>query len=565
MGNTPSSERLRKAPHKLSKPRPPSLAFDLAEDLSRESEGLSSPASTRYCHSYLAGSRRTTSYQHLPSPSHDGHSLYRQPSVASISPSAPCEPWRQPEPFDTVVWCQLHAPALGPSIPDVAGSDMRGRLIRTRSVVYPSGCAMQSLTRAYSFHSNAYSPCNPHVRDRRRYSTMDSVRSPDGYGGPLEMDFPLPHVDDTFGVFAQATDSNSPPSLQERAKSTSYVPMRRRSIYQTPGVATRAARDYPPLPTKPVIQISHLTPAVHTSGGSSIYSDDPASPISSNGPGLQERSVTPCDANYRQLGGIEFGTLRITNGSPIPSHAAHSDDWNEQLTPPPVNSSTQASFVIEESAWPLGDMVVANPDPGVEAGPKFHLGQTSPSHTSPNQNTPRKGHNSWLLDKDRKQVADTTPSPPTSPRPNEEITWSKGPSDAEFISPEALDVRTEIAANSQPNDNESPRPSSKSQHGSVGSDSGFVSSSTSSRQSSQRTLSKADSGYSSNFSLRSMRSNSSKSRRDAEKAKRASEPAPPKDQARQQFLAEDEDPYHLTNHQSMPLPRNAFALISRIN
>lgn len=142
MGNTPSAEM----PRKLLKSRPPSLALDSPPDVgpSLESQGLSSPGSTRYCNSYLAGSRRTMSYQHLPSPSRDGHSLYRQPSVASISPSAPSSPWRQPEPFDTLV--RSHAPAVGP---DASGSDIRRRLIRAKSVVYPSDCSLQSLTRTY--------------------------------------------------------------------------------------------------------------------------------------------------------------------------------------------------------------------------------------------------------------------------------------------------------------------------------------------------------------------------------------------------------------------------------
>ncbi|EQK98431.1 hypothetical protein OCS_05855 [Ophiocordyceps sinensis CO18] len=554
MGNTPSSETPRRVPHKLLKPRPASLSFDLAELLSPSSDSLSSPASTRYCHSYLAGSRRTMSYQHLPSSTHDDHSLYRQSSVASISPSPPRSPGRQSEPLDAA-WSQLHEPhaPAAASISDVANSDMREPLIRAKSVVYPSRRTTQSLSRPYSFHCNADTPYHPSVQldmEKRRFSAMESIHSLDGYDGLLDMDFSLPHTDDAPGVFAQAPDSNSRhssihgransnsrhSSIHGRANSTSYVPMRRRSIIQTPGVATRVAKDHPPLPTKSVSQISRLAPTAGPSSASSISSDDYFVFLTgSTGPDLQERCVTPCDADYRQLGGIKFGTLRVINVSPIPSPASHNSDWT-QLESPPV-TSTQASLVTEELAWPL----------------EFHISHSDTSPiTIPNQNTPRSPPRGGPGTGDRQ----------TSPGSDDETAWSKGPSDVEwysYTSPEVLDVQTQPCTKSRPKDKGS-RHSSK--RDSVGSESGFVSSTTSSRQSSQRTLSKVDSGYSSNFSLRSIRSNSFRSRRHADKAQRASEAATPKSQERQS-LCEDDDSDHLTNQQSTPLPRNSLARNSR--
>lgn len=379
---------------------------------------------------------------------------------------------------------------------------------------------------------------------------MDSVRSPDGYAAALDMELPLPLTDDSGAAFARPTDSGGHSGRQERAASTSYVPMRRRSVIQTPGVATRAAKDQPPLPTMPVLRVRQSSPAICPVGGSPVPSDEPASPTSPNRPELHERSVTPCDANYRQLGGIKFGTLRITNGSPVLGSAALGDDCTAQLASPPV---TSAPFGIQGPNWPLGELVVTNPAPGgPEAGPKFHLGP------------PRKGYSAWSLGIDQKQVADSMPcSPPidsprtpdcqTSPRTNEEAKSNKRPSNSEYIAPEVLDLRAELVAVAQPIDDASPRPSDKSQSESVGSDSGFISSSTSSRQSSQRTLHKADSGYSSNLSVRSIRSNPSKLQ-----LKGASEPALSKDEVPQHSLTQDDDPSRRVGH-----PRNSFAQTSR--
>ncbi|KAI1158528.1 hypothetical protein F5B18DRAFT_667815 [Nemania serpens] len=94
-----------------------------------------------------------------------------------------------------------------------------------------------------------------------------------------------------------------------------YTPMRRRSL-MTPGVATR------PTPTAfmvpPEIETDHNIPP----SPSRCYSPEPMSagflsiPHSSFDPGLIPRVHTPCETEYKQTGAFKHGTLRITNGSP---------------------------------------------------------------------------------------------------------------------------------------------------------------------------------------------------------------------------------------------------------
>ncbi|KAI0975788.1 hypothetical protein F4678DRAFT_282343 [Xylaria arbuscula] len=106
-----------------------------------------------------------------------------------------------------------------------------------------------------------------------------------------------------------------------------YTPMRRRSL-MTPGVATR------PVPKDRTVSsnlqagpVSPATPSFSFSG-----SFDPVGvgflsvPPSSFDPSLIPRAHTPCEADYQQTGGFKHGTLRITNGSPVRTPARETTD-----------------------------------------------------------------------------------------------------------------------------------------------------------------------------------------------------------------------------------------------
>lgn len=231
------------------------------------------------------------------------------------------------------------------------------------------------------------------------------------------MQLPSPYRDGALGFLAQTPDFSGLPGVQDSPSPAPCVPMRRRSLIQIPGIATRVTKDYPPLPAKPVIQINHGLLASCSGSDSSVFSDDVGSGTS-RGPELQERSATQCDTEYRQLGGIKFGSLRITNGSPNQNSAAEDKAWT-QPTPLPVTSPTQGSPVIEK---PVPGMVVTTRDARPERELNLPQSQRSPSYLRPDfssQNMPRKHANAWVPDQDLEQVPGSTPlslkEPPRTP------------------------------------------------------------------------------------------------------------------------------------------------------
>ncbi|GAP89905.2 putative proteophosphoglycan ppg4 [Rosellinia necatrix] len=104
-----------------------------------------------------------------------------------------------------------------------------------------------------------------------------------------------------------------------------YTPMRRRSL-MTPGVATRPPVAEPIVP--PAIQTgyalhseapSHDTPGFAGAGFLPI-------PHPSFDQSYIPRVHTPCEADYKQTGAFKHGTLRITNGSPARTPACQAAD-----------------------------------------------------------------------------------------------------------------------------------------------------------------------------------------------------------------------------------------------
>ncbi|KAI0913773.1 hypothetical protein F4823DRAFT_502035 [Ustulina deusta] len=108
-----------------------------------------------------------------------------------------------------------------------------------------------------------------------------------------------------------------------------YTPMRRRSL-MTPGVATR------PAPAD-LIVLPNIPPT-------SSYSDCPESmgvgflsvPHASFDPSSMPRADTPCEADYKQTGAFKHGTLRITNGSPTRTPARESTVSGLRSNSPPT-------------------------------------------------------------------------------------------------------------------------------------------------------------------------------------------------------------------------------------
>jgi hypothetical protein len=114
-------------------------------------------------------------------------------------------------------------------------------------------------------------------------------------------------------------------SMRTNSDTTLYAPIRRRSLLQ-PGVATRTSYVEPD-------PRQSLPSQIHSSGDIQNYYYNPSKPTSSPlsdlaalGPNPDfaapgPRTETPTDLDYGHIGAFKLGTLRITNGaaSPVPS------------------------------------------------------------------------------------------------------------------------------------------------------------------------------------------------------------------------------------------------------
>ncbi|KAF4996039.1 hypothetical protein FGRMN_4739 [Fusarium graminum] len=261
-----------------------------------------------------------------------------------------------------------------------------------------------------------------------------------------------------------------------------YMPTRRRSVVQTPGIATRAYHSKSPVSAKSNFRKSLPTTPNQSRRNSiesgiarrmSMPTTIPSQAQSS------ARAITPVEADYKQLGGMKFGSLRITNGapgtSPVPEHdvshqgASEStliipreDYFDEQSSDPPSLTLMSRGADTAECREPItvGRPVTA-PVPGFVAQ---HLNTGDKS---------RIGHGGM----------------------------SENGNAVSFPVAEVLHVRDDPSAKPDPN---------KMQLGSENkilkdlsrSDSGFIPSPSS--EITQRTASRVDSGYGSNVSLRSL-------------------------------------------------------------
>ncbi|KEY68778.1 hypothetical protein S7711_00647 [Stachybotrys chartarum IBT 7711] len=137
-----------------------------------------------------------------------------------------------------------------------------------------------------------------------------------------ECDIITSPVQESFEAASSIVDlqqSTSASITRRNSEVSLCTPMRRRSMIQTPGVATRAQV---PLSTKSSFRRSH-PPTPNMSRRNSIEPMTARHTISLPPPPVpsfsQERSITPSEEEFKQLGAMKFGSLRIVNGSPIPT------------------------------------------------------------------------------------------------------------------------------------------------------------------------------------------------------------------------------------------------------
>ena len=157
---------------------------------------------------------------------------------------------------------------------------------------------------------------------------------------------------------------STPVDVDKHFDST-MAPLRRKSLY-TPGIATRNASDILRKPPKPLTDHEYYYDP-------SRPETSPLSHLASLRVGEDGRS-TPCDLQYPQLGGLQLGTLRVTNGAsstPVPVNQP-SDLAYRPATP---ESKTNDEYYTASEGSVTGDRDHAIPLPPRAENPLKHDGK----------------------------------------------------------------------------------------------------------------------------------------------------------------------------------------------
>ncbi|KAJ4310151.1 hypothetical protein N0V84_011120 [Fusarium piperis] len=334
--------------------------------------------------------------------------------------------------------------------------------------------AHRSLTRAESMPMTA-------LRGSASYDT----RSPEGrqlLNAKKLLSEPIITFENRSEISQDVTDdtrngnqSAGTPISRTNSDVSLYMPMRRRSVIQKPGVATRAHHSNHPISAKSSFRNSH-PPSPSQTRHNSIESDLvrrmslPSIPSRAQSP---ERVTTPTEADYRQLGGMKFGSLRITNGAPVATPVPEDDVKAQGVSESALVSPREGYF----------DNVV---DPSTLANP--NVAELSEPVTSGQPVTAAHG-----------SVAEQLSGPAKSRTYGSEMS-EKGNADS-FPVAEVLDVREDPNAKPSPEKIQLELENNMFK-GLTRTDSGFIPSPSS--ESTRPAASKVDSGYSSNVSLRSL-------------------------------------------------------------
>ncbi|KAK7729975.1 hypothetical protein SLS63_006036 [Diaporthe eres] len=327
----------------------------------------------------------------------------------------------------------------------------------------------------------------------------------------------------------------SAPMRRSNSEVTLHPPMRRRSIVQTPGVATRTVR---PAPVTTRTSYRHSLPATPNISRQAsfdgadcrVVSLPPLPPIPTPFRVTEDipRVVTPTEGDYSATGGFKFGTLRIINGGPdltpdVPDpHRGKVDDFKPLATsmdyftklPPreetditdsklrriqPFENPAFTEKLEEKSKCP------ANPEPVTRTEPNAPTLSVDVPSGKIEINSPL-GLLSNPAESQRKAPASPvlkTQSKHTAAE--DELFEAEDDSETELHTAEVLDVRVDPSARRLPSQCQDVA-SQTGVQAIERSDSGFVSNAVSDSSKSHSSLAKADSGYSSSVSLRSFRS-----------------------------------------------------------
>ncbi|KAI0487426.1 hypothetical protein F4859DRAFT_255491 [Xylaria cf. heliscus] len=324
MGNTPSVEAPRKgtrATQKLSKPRTGNPATAGLLNPSSVADIIRRPPSTAGRRSSLPCTSTP-----VPSPRHpesedtalDDDLVASQIDPVLIEDYLP-HPLFQPGPQ-----VALH---LGGQSIGVVGSLSRGRRTsRTDSVytVVDEAYEQAQLGLAASLPRNvSQSSMNYDLPFYEANQLLNLAEAPPFRDQPLVSEDPLQVALSRRRSYTTSYHPAHPDAtvLLPRADSDAslYTPMRRRSL-MTPGVATRPAPVDVDLPPKTQTE----TPRCDSLESTGL--DFLSIPHMTFDPSLVPRAHTPCETDYKQTGAFKHGTLRITNGSPARTPAREAAD-----------------------------------------------------------------------------------------------------------------------------------------------------------------------------------------------------------------------------------------------
>jgi len=220
-----------------------------------------------------------------------------------------------------------------------AARDVRARISRTGSSIMQLQSAKTSTTRLSNASSSKLLVTGSHSSDAEESAVVadqikerayyDSLAAQNHITSPIDED---KHVDSVM------------------------APVRRKSLY-TPGLATRNPSDI--LKKPPQQESNQLQP-------DRDYYYDPARPIESplsQFVALQvggDGRCTPSNLNYPQLGGLQLGTLRVTNASPIPRNRTP----DLVCRSPASESKTQDEYYTASEGSVAGELSAAVPPRG---------------------------------------------------------------------------------------------------------------------------------------------------------------------------------------------------------
>lgn len=255
--------------------------------------------------------------------------------------------------------------------------------------------------------------------------------------------------------------------------------------------------------------------------------------------GDTQRVQTPKETDYCATGAFKFGTLRITNGSPIQTPApaeilktelkskatGPSEDYFAATPAAGAVLSNRTVQVQDTSATQHGKPQASGPAMQESTAPKPKIATEAPdfphiSLTIPNLElgVPYASELQTNLDHvPEKPLPSPLKTQSKTAAVDDDLFITDDDDDPEISTVEVLDVRLDLNAKGLP-----PRPIDETVVVAPGvrrTDSGFVSNSKSDSSQSRSSLAKADSGYSSNVSLRSLHSGRKSLRADQEAAR----------------------------------------------